>query len=481
LIRSSAALSPTMPEMEGESLDLEDPFIGLLGQKAGRDDLWLGKAAPRYTSYPPATAFHDGITAETYEAALAAITPEEPVSLYLHVPYCRALCLYCGCHTHPTQNHEQVSSYLGFMNRELENIALSASRPRRVSHIHFGGGSPNMMSEKDMALMMGAMVRRFDLSDCAEVAMELDPRLVTKAQARALGMLGVTRVSLGVQDFDPDVQAAIGRVQPFEMVEEVCAMLREAGIRNINFDLMYGLPIQSPASVAQTAIQALSLRPDRIALFSYAHVPQVKKHQRVLEQYILPGPYAALAMENAARAVFRAAGFTEIGMDHFARPMDSLARAAEKGKLRRNFQGYTEDSANHLLGVGASSIGQTTSGFFQNARAVDDYETRVRAYGFGTARGLRVKSEDKLRAAIIESLLCTMTVNLEKVCHAYHYSLSTIAPALETLKPYEVAGLIRREGYTITLTSPHRMAIRVIAAAFDTTLRADDAPVSRVV
>lgn len=475
------ATAQTILEQETEEgvFDLEDPFLGLLGQKAGRDDLWLGKAVPRYTSYPPATAFEEGVTVQAYRKALEALAPEKPVSLYLHIPYCHALCLYCGCHTQATKNHEQVSSYLGSVHRELEGISLTAPRPRRVSHIHFGGGSPNMMSEKDLGLMMGSLVRRFVLDDATEIAMELDPRLITRAQARALGMLGITRVSLGVQDFDPDVQQAIGRIQPFDQVERACSLLREAGIRKINLDLMYGLPLQSPPSVAQTAMQALSLRPDRIALFSYAHVPQAKKHQRVLEQYILPGPYAALAMEDAARAVLREAGMVEIGMDHFARPTDSLAKALESGKLHRNFQGYTDDQSPHMLGVGASSIGRMAQGYFQNERNVAAYQERVRSEGFSVARGLRLKGEDSLRGAIIESLLCTMKVNLESLCRSHNYSLSILGVALERLKPFEAAGLVKREGYTLTLTTPHRMAVRVVASLFDATTRADDAPISR--
>jgi oxygen-independent coproporphyrinogen-3 oxidase len=479
LNRFATAQTALEPETEGSAFDLEDPFIGLLGQKAGRDDLWLGKAVPRYTSYPPATAFEDGVTVQAYREALEALAPEEPISLYLHIPYCRALCLYCGCHTQATQNHEQVSSYLGSVHRELEGIALTAPRSRRVSHVHFGGGSPNMMSEKDLGLMMGSLVRRFALDDATEIAMELDPRLITRAQAQALGMLGVTRVSLGVQDFDPDVQKAIGRIQPFDQVERACSLLREAGIRKINLDLMYGLPLQSPPSVAQTAMQALALRPDRIALFSYAHVPQAKKHQRVLEQYILPGPYAALAMEGAARAVLREAGMVEIGMDHFARPTDSLVKALEAGTLHRNFQGYTDDQASTMLGVGASSIGRMGQGYFQNERNVAAYQERVRAEGFSVTRGLRLKGEDKLRGAIIESLLCTMKVNLESLCRARNYSLSILVGALDRLKPFEEAGLVKREGYTITLTTPHRMAVRVVASLFDTTTLAKDAPVSR--
>lgn len=478
--RSSLLPSEFDPVDEG-LLDLDDPFIGLLGQKTGRDELWLGKPVPRYTSYPPATAFQEGITAQDYRAALALLPANDPVSLYLHVPFCRSLCLYCGCNTCPTNNHERVTNYLGFVLRELQNVARSSEKPRRVSHIHFGGGSPNILSEKDFGLIFSTLAQGFDLAQCNEIAMELDPRLITRAQVKNLALCGVTRVSLGVQDFDPNVQHAIGRPQSYELVREACEMIRDEGIRRINFDLMYGLPLQSPASVAETARDAVSLRPDRIALFSYAHVPQAKKHQKALEQYILPGPYACLAMEEAARRVLRDAGYVEIGMDHFALPHDSLAVAAKEGKLRRTFQGYTDDAAPALLGVGASAIGSTPSAYFQNARDEQGYQAAVRERGFATARGLRLSGEDKLRAEVIETLMCRLAVNLSAVCRKHGFAMATFSKEIDDLKPFEACGIIRRVGDTLSLAIPHRMAIRVVASVFDKTARSNDAPVSRAV
>jgi len=468
-------------ETQGSETELEDPFAGLLGQGATRDDLWLGKSVPRYTSYPPATAFQENVTAEDYRKVLAEIPAEDPISLYLHIPYCRSLCLYCGCHTMPTQQHDRVTSYLDSMLRELEHLSLTSSRARRIGRIHFGGGSPNILSEKDMGSIFGALARRFDMSACQEIAMELDPRLITKAQARAMRMTGVSRVSLGVQDFDPEVQEAIGRVQPYEQVEEAYNLLRDMGIKGINFDLMYGLPFQSPVTIADTARRVVALRPDRIALFSYAHVPQVKKQQKALEQFVLPGPYASLALERAVRAVLVEAGYVEIGMDHFALPEDSLAKALRRGALHRNFQGYTDDTSATMLGLGASSIGRTLSRYFQNARDIDEYQKRVASDGFATMRGIGLSGEDRLRAAIIESLMCYMSVNLETMCRQFNTALSSLGAEIDALEPFEKAGIITRAGFTITLAVPHRMAVRVIAAVFDKTQRAEGAPVSRVV
>lgn len=482
LVTQSAAPSPfALPGSLGSENELDDPFAGLLGNPSPREDLWLGKPVPRYTSYPPATAFQNDVRHETYEAALSLVPPEQPVSLYLHVPFCKSVCLYCGCHTCPTQDHDKIARYMTSMSREMELVAATAPRSRKISHIHFGGGSPNILSEKDWGLVMNGLARRFDLSSCNEIAVELDPRLVTKAQARTLGLLGVTRVSLGVQDFDPEVQHAIGRVQDAEMIAQACAELREAGIARINFDLMYGLPFQSPLSVAETARRAVKMKPDRIALFSYAHVPQVKKHQRALEQYVLPGPALTLALENASRNVLREAAYVEIGIDHFARADDPLAKAAFAGKIRRNFQGYTDDTSPHILGLGASSIGRVADHFYQNIKEIDAYQARIAEGTFATTRGLRVSGEDKLRGAIIESLMCTMSVDIETVCHDHHYSPAALSASLEKLKVYEDAGLMKRKGGRITLATRNRMAVRVIAACFDTYIRTPETPVSRAV
>lgn len=472
-----------MPQVEVDEalFESDDPFFGLLGQKTGRDDLWLGKTVPRYTSYPPATAFEDGMTVQSYRASLAQTMPEEPVSLYMHLPYCKAMCLYCGCHTCATQKQEEVTDYLDYVHKELEEIALSAPRQRRVSQVHLGGGSPNMMSERDLALYFGALARRFDMSGCKEVAVELDPRLVTKAQARTMQMMGVTRVSLGVQDFNPEVQKAIGRVQPLDLIKEACDTLRDAGIERINFDLMYGLPLQSPASLAETARVTAMLKPERIALFSYAHVPQVKKHQRALEKYIMPGPHAALAMESLARSVLVDAGYNEIGLDHFALPEDSLSRADKAGNLRRNFQGYTADTAPTILGVGASSIGQMAGHYFQNVKDTTDYKEKVNAEGLAITRGYTMSGEDQFRGAIIQSLMCNLSVNLEKLARQHNYSLASLSTEMEALKPFEEYGIIERTGYKISLAIQQRQAIRVIAAVFDQHERTLQMPVSRAV
>ena len=437
------------------------------GKATAGDDLWLGKPVPRYTSYPPATLFHEGITTHDYAVAVAAIPANEPISLYIHIPFCRELCLYCGCNTNVTHRNERITHYLAAVRREMTLLAGLSSQPRRINHLHLGGGTPNILSERHLKDLFAALQRAFNFSDCREIAVELDPRHVTPAQVKTLAACGVTRVSLGVQDFKPEVQKAINREQPYKMVEKACHDLRTAGIQHINFDLIYGLPFQTPATMAATAEQVRPLAPDRISLFSYAHVPQIKKHQKALEVYGLPDKYTLLAMESSARDVFCAAGYQAIGMDHFAKPDDSLAKALLEKRLRRNFQGYTDDTAHVLLGLGASSISRTSEGSFQNEREEMPYREIVEKNNLATVRGIHLSREDFLRGALIEELMCNLACDVEDLCRRMNYPVTGLASELEALKPFEKAGLVKREGTRLQLITPYRMAIRVIAQVFD--------------
>ncbi len=447
---------------------------------ANAEALWLGKSAPRYTSYPCATSFHDGVGAEAYVGSLAALPETEAVSVYMHIPFCRALCLYCGCNTSVTHGNDKVDSYMGALTHEIEKLAAKDGVPRRISRLHFGGGSPNILTPKALELVFETMHRHFSFSFADEVAMELDPRLVSRDFVRALAACGVTRVSLGVQDFNPDVQRVIRREQSFDLIAGVVQMLRDAGISGINFDLIYGLPLQTPDSMAATAEMAARLGPSRIALYSYAHVPQMKKHQKALEASGLPGKYTLLALEGAARATLIAAGYRALGMDHFAQEGDALVKAFEAGALHRNFQGYTDDASRVLLAFGASSIARTPDGYFQNEREPRFYEKMVwENKDLPIVRGVMVSGEDRVRAAIIEKLMCYLSCDVQDVCRAYHYSIAAFAAEFDALKPFEDAGLVARDGYTIRLLSPQRMAIRVIAQLFDRASR-KDAPSSKI-
>lgn len=463
-----------MPD-EIEDLSDETAF-DTLSQLAARaaaasaEALWLDKPAPRYTSYPSATAFSEQIGAPAYMQSLAALPATEPVSVYLHIPFCRSLCLYCGCNTCVTHGNERIDSYVGTLCHEIESLAVQDGIPHRISRLHFGGGSPNILTPAALGTIFATLHRTFSFSFADEVAMELDPRLISRDFVRALVTCGVTRVSLGIQDFNPDVQRVIRREQSFDLIARVCDQLRDAGIGAINFDLIYGLPLQTPESLARTAAQAATLAPSRIALYSYAHVPQIKKHQKVLEASGLPGKYALLALESAARATLIAAGYRPVGMDHFAQENDALAVADRADALHRNFQGYTDDTARTLLAFGASSIARTPDGYFQNERDPKFYDRMVwdRAAP-PIVRGYLLSGEDRVRAAVIEKLMCHLSCDIQAVCRAHHYALANFAAAFDRLEPFVKAGIVARDGYVIKLNTAHRMAIRVVAQIFDNT------------
>jgi len=431
------------------------------------NELWLGKPAPRYTSYPPATAFHDGVMVYDYEDAIVALPADEAVSLYLHIPFCRDLCLYCGCNTTITHRDERVTSYLGSLQNEMEMISGLSEKPRRIIRLHLGGGTPNILMDASFKELFESIHQYFDLSACEEVAIELDPRQISKKQARTLAQCGITRTSLGVQDFNPAVQKIIHREQPIDLIKESVQNLRDNGIRHINFDLMYGLPRQTPDTMAETTRQAIAMKPERIALFSYAHVPQIKKHQEALEAYGLPDPQTSVAMEWKARLELTEARYVEVGMDHFALPQDRLVKALQDGKLHRNFQGYTDDTSTVLLGLGASSISRIKNSYFQNERDIGAYQNLIQSRELAVVRGHRMNAEDRLRAAIIEDLMCYMSCDLEEVCRKHHYSLGTLAREFDSLKPFIKAGLVIHQEHFIQLATPHRMAARVIAQIFD--------------
>ena len=440
---------------------------------AGSLGLWLGKPAPRYTSYPPAPFFNTGITSTDYIQSLSSLQPDDFLSIYIHIPFCRSLCLYCGCNTTITHRTERIQGYLALLKKEIGLVAAYTGR-RQVGHLHFGGGTPNILSNQDIHALINHLRESFDLGSVNEIAMELDPRVVTRDQIKNLAICGVTRISLGIQDFDPEVQAIVHRHQPHEMVEEVCGWLRDAEIHHINFDLMYGLPKQTPETVADMVNRACRLKPDRIALFSYAHVPQMKKHQKVLESFGLPDVYQRIAMDQIGRSILLGEGYHAIGIDHFARAEDNLIQAWCNGKVHRNFQGYTEDNAGALLGFGASSISQTHDGYFQNEFDEDSYEQKLKASELPIRRGFILSPEDRLRRAIIEQLMCTLSCDIGAVCGEYGYRYEDLAEEIAQLKPFEDAGIIMRRGRTVCLASPHRMAVRVICRIFDSHTRSGE-------
>jgi len=335
------------------------------------------RRVPRYTSYPTAPHFHSGIGPETYDGWLSALVPGAPLSLYVHIPFCDSLCWFCGCHTRVVRRYSPVAHYVDLLLRELSLVAARIPAPRIVSHLHLGGGSPTLLTPPDLARLSARIRRNFVVADAAEVAVEVDPRGLTDETIAALAAFGVNRASIGVQDVNAEVQRAINRIQPVAVTASAVERLRGAGIGSINVDLVYGLPYQSLDRLIETVEAVIDLAPDRIALFGYAHVPEFKAHQRLIPAEALPGPAERLAQAEAAAGRLADAGYSAIGLDHFARPGDALARAAASARLRRNFQGYTTDAGHALIGLGASAIGSLPEGYVQNAVSVRDYRTLI--------------------------------------------------------------------------------------------------------
>ena len=415
---------------------------------------------PRYTSYPTAPHFTGGISSKTYAEWLAVLPKAASVSVYIHVPFCVELCHYCGCTTKATRSREPIDAYVDVLRREI--ALLQGISGRKVTHLHWGGGTPSILGADSLCQVVESLARIFDLSALQEHAIELDPRRTGPELVQRLADLGLTRASLGVQDFTPAVQRAMGRVQPFDLVERVTGNLRDAGIEAINFDLMYGLPNQTVLDAACTASLAASLGPDRIALFGYAHVPWFKSHQRLIDSSSLPGVNERLAQSAAASQMLGRAGYVSVGLDHFALPHDRLAQAAGDATVRRNFQGYTTDQAPILIGLGASAIGQMPQGYVQNAPDVAGYTRAINARTFATARGLAFSDEDRVRAAIIESLMCEFNVDL-----AEFGGRERFADEIESLDELVDAGFLIVTGGRITLTESGRPFVRLAASAFD--------------
>jgi oxygen-independent coproporphyrinogen-3 oxidase len=442
---------------------------------------YANRPLPRYTSYPTAPHFGADVDASVYRDWLGELRAGSPVSLYLHVPFCRSMCWYCGCHTTITARDEPIARYLDALHREIDLVADAIPGRLGAAHVHFGGGTPTLMQPAQFARLMDALRARFDFDGASEVAIEIDPRTLEPEMIAALGEGGVTRASLGVQSFDPVVQRAINRVQTYEQTAAATEGLRAAGIGGINFDLIYGLPHQSVASCLETVKQAVSLAPDRFAVFGYAHVPGFKLHQRKIDEAALPDGAARHAQAEAIAAALVAAGYVRIGLDHFARPDDELAGAFASGTLHRNFQGYTTDACETLLGFGASSIGRLPQGYVQNAVLIGDYQRRIAEGRLATGKGRPFAPEDRLRAAVIERIMCDHRVDLGQVCAPFGADPDRLLGEATALDQLVADGIARRDDRVIALADEARPLVRVLAAAFDQYLGQAPARHSRAV
>jgi oxygen-independent coproporphyrinogen-3 oxidase len=429
------------------------------------------RSVPRYTSYPTAPQFNPAVDATVAARWLAGLAPDATLSLYLHVPYCRSICTYCGCHTKAARRDDPLEAYTETLLAEIDVVA-KATPARRVTHIHWGGGTPSLLGPERLTRLVGRIAERFDLSAIVEHAIELDPRTVDEQLVAALAACGVNRASLGVQDMNAHVQEAIGRIQPFEVVADCVGLLRKHGIDAVNLDLMYGLPKQSVEDVVRSASLAASLSPSRLALFGYAHVPWFKTHQRLIDGATLPGAGERLEQAAAATAALVAEGYQVIGLDHFARPDDPMAVAARDGTLRRNFQGYTTDVADALVGLGASSIGRTPEGFLQNAPDVGAWRRAVEAGQLSIVRGCVVTQDDVLRGSVIERLMCDFAVDFGALAEAACGEAHALDDAIGDLEGLQRDGVLELRGRTLRLTDKGRPFMRLAAAAFDVYLRA---------
>lgn len=434
---------------------------------------------PRYTSYPPSPHFTAGVGAATYADWLRDLPAGAAASLYLHVPFCRAMCWYCGCHTSITRHDGPIADYVALLRREIDLVAARLDAPPPVRHIHFGGGTPTVMTPADFAGLVAALRARFPVDPDAEIAVEIDPRTLAPEMAAALGRAGVNRASLGVQSFDPVVQEAIRRRQGFEATASAAAALRAAGVRGINLDLIYGLPHQTVAACVDTVLRCLELRPDRFAVFGYAHVPAFKKHQRHIDADTLPDGSARQAQADAIADTLARAGYRRIGLDHYALPGDPMAVAQRRGRLRRNFQGYTTDESEVLIGLGASSIGRLPQGFVQNAPALRDYAQRIGAGALAAGKGYALTPEDRLRAELIERIMCDFAVDVGRICRHHGRDPLALLAALPRLESLVADGLVRREGPVLSVPDEARMFIRTVASAFDAYLGTSGAVHSR--
>lgn len=425
----------------------------------------LSAPVPRYTSYPTANHFTDRVGVAEHVRWLEAVAPGADLSLYVHIPFCTTLCWYCACNTRAVRRYDPVAAYLDPLIREIEAVARRLPE-HRVAHIHWGGGSPDILSPADIERLGTRLRERFSFADRPEFAVEIDPRLLRADQVRAFAGAGVDRISLGVQDFDPTVQAAIGREQSLAATRAAIEDFRARGIASVNIDLVYGLPHQTLASAEATIRDVVSLSPDRIAIFGYAHLPQRMKNQRLIDEAALPSPPLRLALARTLADALVAAGYRRIGIDHFAKPTDPLATRP----LARNFQGYTTDAAGTLIGLGASAISTLPGGFVQNAVATGEYTRRIREHGLATARGIALTDDDRLRAFVIERLMCDFAFSREAVIERFGAAARPVLAIAAEICQSDADGLVEATPSGFRITEPGRPFARAVCARFDARL-----------
>jgi oxygen-independent coproporphyrinogen-3 oxidase len=441
------------------------------------------RPGPRYTSYPTAPDWLDSFGPDDFLSRLEQAdrdAPDEPFSLYVHVPFCERLCLYCGCNVVITRKHEVAADYLRYLDREMDLAAERLPRRRSVAQVHLGGGTPTFLTPAELTQLHESVTRRFRILPSAEIAIEVDPRVTTADHVRALAGLGFNRVSMGIQDFDPRVQKAVHRIQGEEPTRRLVDRCREAGFQSINVDLMYGLPYQSEASYRRTLEAVLALRPDRVAVFNYAHVPWLKRQQGAFPESALPRGREKLELFRLAVETFTRAGYRQIGMDHFALPSDELAVASEKGTLHRNFQGYTVMPEIDTIAFGVSAISDVCGAYAQNDRTLAGWAALLEAGRPATIRGIVLDAEDRLRRHVIQEILCNFRLDLASVEARFGIRFREhFAAELAALEEHRGDGLVEVHPDRLVVTATGRLLVRNVCMAFDAHLRErrDDRPI----
>lgn len=436
---------------------------------------------PRYTSYPTAPHFSATIGASDYTSWLSKQDPAEPISLYVHVPYCDTLCWFCACNTQITTNHRRIETYLDWLKVEAKLLHESLGFKPKVARAHFGGGSPTLLSEGDWKIMRELLDAHFDFMTDAEISVELDPRDVDETYVKVLASIGLTRASVGVQDFDPEVQNAINRLQPFSVVERLVDALHNHGVGAVNLDIMYGLPYQTMERIETMAKQCLILKPSRIALFGYAHVPWMKPHQNHIDENILPDSWERYQQFQLIEDIFADSPLKPIGLDHFAVVDDSMYIAQKEGRLKRNFQGYTDDIAPTLIGLGPSSIGSNHYGYVQNQTSISQWKKSLKDGYLPIHKGILLDDDDRMRRDVIEALMCDLSVNLDVIAQKYHHETFPFDAELEKLKDLENKKLVEVKDHTISVKMEHRLFLRAAASVFDVYLSKNKARHSRAI
>ena len=421
---------------------------------------------PRYTSYPTAAVFSPQVGADFQRDALTSLSPTDPVSVYVHIPFCERLCWFCACHTQGTKTLAPVESYVETLESELEMMRDTLPSGIRMGRLHWGGGTPTILPPALINRLAQAIRAVFPPADDYEFSVEIDPTMVDRAKIDALAAQGMTRASIGIQDFNGQVQSAIGRMQPYDVTQRCVDDLRAAGVKSLNTDLVYGLPYQTTTRIEDTIDKVLTFAPDRVALFGYAHVPWVSKRQKLIPEDALPDDLARYTLATRAADRFVSAGLTPIGIDHFARPEDSLAIAQQTGQLRRNFQGYTADSCQTLIGLGASSISRFPNGYAQNAPATAAYIQRIGAGEFPASRGYQMTAQDQLHARAIERLMCDFTLDLADLTAEFGPQAVALSALLQQMAD-RFAPYVVLDGQKLTITQSGRPLTRLIASVLD--------------